>query len=71
MASCVALGVAVVGVRSAAAAAAKEVQAGENGDAKDGMKLDLGIKVEIPEMGKGKRYSECWIVGQVVKVEKA
>lgn len=52
LASCVALGVAVVGVKSAL---------------KDGDLEKLGIKIEIPGIGTGKRYHEAWIVGKVIK----
>jgi hypothetical protein len=50
LASCIALGIAVVGVKGALA--------GSDG---------LGIKVEVPGFGEGKRYHEGWVVGKVVK----
>lgn len=57
LASCVALGVAVVGVRNAV----KDKGIGK-----------LGIKVELPGMrseeGKAGRYSEGWVVGKVVNL---
>ena len=55
LASCVALGVAVAGVKDAVARNAK------------GDMQDLGIKVEIPEAGAGKRYTEGWVVVKVLK----
>lgn len=54
LASCVALGVAVVGVKDAVA----KRKEGEG----------LGIRVEIPEAGTGKRYAEGWVVVKVIKV---
>ncbi|KAF2118729.1 amino-acid N-acetyltransferas-like protein subunit Mak10 [Lophiotrema nucula] len=53
LASCVALGVAVAGVKAA-------VEEGEEG-------RELGIRFEIPGIGIGKRYAEGWVVGKVVK----
>lgn len=55
LASCVALGVAVVGVKSAV------------GSIERGEEKDIGIKVDIPVVGAGKRYAEGWVVGKVVK----
>jgi N-alpha-acetyltransferase 35, NatC auxiliary subunit len=52
LASCIALGVAVAGVKDAV----KNATGG-----------DLGIKAEIPEIGSGKRYAEGWAVAKVVK----
>ncbi|KAF2826351.1 amino-acid N-acetyltransferas-like protein subunit Mak10 [Ophiobolus disseminans] len=52
LASCVAAGVAVAGVKDAV------LKRGEEG---------LGVRVEIPESGEGKRYAEGWVVGRVVK----
>ncbi|KAH9883027.1 hypothetical protein J1614_000394 [Plenodomus biglobosus] len=56
LASCVALGIAVAGVKKAV------VGVGAKGG--EGM----GIKIEIPEAGQGKRYAEEWIVVKVVKL---
>ena len=53
LASCVALGVAVAGVKDAA----REVEDGGT----------VGVGVEIPGAGVGKRYAEGWIVGVVRK----
>ncbi|KAF1966440.1 hypothetical protein BU23DRAFT_560254 [Bimuria novae-zelandiae CBS 107.79] len=53
LASCVALGVAVAGLKSA-------VQSIEPGG-------KAGIKMELPEAGNGKRYVEGWVVGKVAK----
>ncbi|KAL6707119.1 N-alpha-acetyltransferase, non-catalitic subunit [Coniothyrium glycines] len=55
LASCVALGVAVAGVK--AAIVRKRSAVGR----------DLDIEVEIPESGAGKRYAEAWIVVKVVR----
>lgn len=55
LASCIALGVAVAGVKAAI------------GDGFWGEK-EVGIKVEVPEMGTGKRYAEAWVVGKVGKL---
>lgn len=49
LASCVALGVGIIGVKGALT------------------KETLGIKIEVPGFGAGKRYHESWIVGKVVK----
>ena len=54
LASCVALGVAIAGVKSKV-----------GGLAAGGVE-GLGVRAEIPEMGK--RYAEGWIVGKVVKL---
>ncbi|KAF1844838.1 Mak10-domain-containing protein [Cucurbitaria berberidis CBS 394.84] len=57
LASCIALGVAVAGVKGAVSktnAASSE---------------SLGIKVVIPESGAGKRYAEGWIVAKILKME--
>ncbi|KAF2688921.1 amino-acid N-acetyltransferas-like protein subunit Mak10 [Lentithecium fluviatile CBS 122367] len=59
LASCVALGVGVAGVKDAVGKA--------EGDADSGTGA-LGVKVEIPKVGEGKRYAEGWVVGKVVKV---
>lgn len=56
LASCIALGVAVAGIKNALLE--KDVQNGEN----------LGVKIEIPESEMGKRYSEGWIMVKVMKV---
>lgn len=56
LASCVALGVAVSGVKKAV----------EGWDGKD--RKGLGIKVEVPKSETGGRYNEGWVV---VKVSKA
>ncbi|KAF2129061.1 amino-acid N-acetyltransferas-like protein subunit Mak10 [Dothidotthia symphoricarpi CBS 119687] len=53
LASCIALGVAVAGVKNAVLK--KDIAAGE----------DMGIKVEVPEAGTGKRYAEGWVVAKV------
>ncbi|KAF2855203.1 amino-acid N-acetyltransferas-like protein subunit Mak10 [Plenodomus tracheiphilus IPT5] len=58
LASCIALGVAVAGVKSAVAGEGKDVER-EQG---------FGIRIEIPEAGVGKRYAEGWVVVKVVKV---
>jgi hypothetical protein len=57
LASCIALGVALAGVKDAVMKKGKEV----------GEIRDLGIKVEIPEAGVGKRYAEGWVVAKIVK----
>jgi hypothetical protein len=54
LASCVALGVAVAGVKEAVG--------------KMGEDRRLGVKVEVPESGGGKRYAEGWVVVRVVKM---
>lgn len=54
LASCVAAGVAVAGVKDAVVK-------------RNGEERGLGIKVEVPESGGGKRYSEGWVVVRVVK----
>ncbi|KAF2865661.1 Mak10 subunit, NatC N-terminal acetyltransferase-domain-containing protein [Massariosphaeria phaeospora] len=54
LASCVALGVAVAGVKSAVAGSS----GGEQGD------MSVGVRVELA----GKRYSEGWVVARVVKI---
>ena len=57
LASCVAAGVAVAGVKNAVKKKKKnEVE--ERG---------LGINVEVPESGVGTRYAEGWVVVKVVK----
>ncbi|KAF2652823.1 Mak10-domain-containing protein [Lophiostoma macrostomum CBS 122681] len=58
LASCVALGVAVVGLK-----------AGVGGVRVDGegRVKDVGVKVEIPVAETGRRYKEEWVVGKVVK----
>jgi hypothetical protein len=53
LASCVALGVAIAGVKRA------------SGEVKDGEKVDVGV--EIPKAGEGKRYAEGWVVGIVAQ----
>lgn len=58
VASCVALGVAAAGVRDAVR------RAGEGGDVRK-----LGVRAEIPESGRKKRYSEGWVVVKIVKEE--
>lgn len=58
LASCVALGVTVVGVRGAVAGADVGVEGRTSG---------LGVKVEIPGIGGG-RYADGWAVPKVVKV---
>ncbi|KAF2788904.1 amino-acid N-acetyltransferas-like protein subunit Mak10 [Melanomma pulvis-pyrius CBS 109.77] len=62
LASCVALGIAVAGVRSRVARSGggikMEVEMGVQG---------LGIGIEIPLMGTAKRYAEGWVVAKVVK----
>ncbi|KAF1936787.1 amino-acid N-acetyltransferas-like protein subunit Mak10 [Clathrospora elynae] len=55
LASCIALGVAVAGVKEAVSK--KDVAAGES----------LGIRVELPEAGTGKRYAEGWVVAKILK----
>lgn len=55
LASCIALGVAVAGVRDAVGK-----RGGEDEKA-------LGLKIEVPESGAGKRYAEGWVVVKVVK----
>jgi hypothetical protein len=55
LASCIALGVAVAGVKEAVMK--KDGGRGE----------ELGVKIEIPESGNGKRYAEGWVVVKVVK----
>lgn len=55
LASCVALGVAIAGVKDAVAE--KNTTIG----------TALGIKIEIPEPGTGNRYCDEWIVAKVVK----
>ncbi|KAI8943707.1 hypothetical protein NX059_001688 [Plenodomus lindquistii] len=57
LASCVALGVAVAGVKGVVVG--KGAGGGEEG---------LGVRVEVPEAGVGKRYDEGWVVVRVVKV---
>lgn len=54
LASCIALGVAVAGVKDA-------VMRTGDGD-------KVGVKVEVPESGVGKRYAEGWVVVKVLKV---
>src|SRR5690242_13967534 len=58
LASCVALGVAAAGVRDAVR------RGGEQGDVRR-----LGVRAEIPESGRKKRYAEGWVVVKVVKEE--
>jgi hypothetical protein len=53
LASCVALGVAVAGVKTAVT------------DVGDRQKVE--VEVEVPGVGKGKRYAEGWVVGVVSK----
>ncbi|EAT91344.2 hypothetical protein SNOG_01695 [Parastagonospora nodorum SN15] len=53
LASCIALGVAVAGVKDAV------MKAGEGGG--------VGVKIEVPESGAGKRYAEGWVVVKVAK----
>jgi hypothetical protein len=57
LASCIALGVAVAGVKDAVVKRGEDATAGE-----------LGVKVELPEAGGGKRYAEGWVVAKVTKV---
>jgi hypothetical protein len=59
LATCVALGLAVKGIKDGVAG---EAEAKAHADAAN------GIKVEVPEAGTGARYAEGWIVGKVVKV---
>jgi hypothetical protein len=53
LASCIALGVAVAGVKDAVM--------------KKGEEDNLAVKIEVPESGAGKRYAEGWIVVKVLK----
>jgi hypothetical protein len=53
LASCVALGVAVAGVKDAVG--------------KMGPDGKVGVRIEVPESGKGRRYAEGWVVVRVVK----
>jgi hypothetical protein len=53
LASCIALGVAVAGVKDAAM--------------KKGERNELGVKIEVPESGAGKRYAEGWVIVKVLK----
>jgi hypothetical protein len=53
LASCIALGVAIAGVKSAVT---KKTEG-----------FELGAKVEVPESGAGKRYAEGWVVVKVLK----
>jgi hypothetical protein len=53
LASCIALGVAVAGVKDAAL--------------KKGERNELGVKIEVPESGAGKRYAEGWVIVKVLK----
>ncbi|KAF2024721.1 amino-acid N-acetyltransferas-like protein subunit Mak10 [Setomelanomma holmii] len=57
LASCVALGVAVAGVKDAVGRKEESVSVREG----------LGVKVEVPESGMGKRYAEVWVVVKVLK----
>ncbi|KAH8726101.1 amino-acid N-acetyltransferase-like protein subunit Mak10 [Phaeosphaeriaceae sp. PMI808] len=54
LASCVALGIAISGVKGAVL---------KRGGKNEG----LGIKLEVPDSAVGKRYAEGWVVGKVVK----
>jgi hypothetical protein len=58
LASCVALGLAVTDIKD---------RIGEKGVVVDGAEDALGIRVEIPEAGVGKRYMDGWVVPKVVK----
>jgi len=58
VASCVALGLAVKGVKDGVVSAAAGSNEGE------GLVLGKGIRIEVPEAGK--RYSEGWIVPRVL-----
>jgi hypothetical protein len=53
LASCIALGVAVAGVKDAVM--------------KKGEGEKLAVKIEVPESGAGKRYAEGWVVVKVLK----
>jgi hypothetical protein len=59
LASCVALGLAVVGVRGAVAGA---------NVGREGWTSGLGVMIEVPEIGGGKRYADGWAVPKVLKV---
>ena len=56
LASCVALGVAVAGVKDTVTKKDTTAVGGS-----------LGVQVEIPESGAGKRYAESWIVVKIIK----
>ncbi|KAH7073635.1 amino-acid N-acetyltransferas-like protein subunit Mak10 [Paraphoma chrysanthemicola] len=60
VASCVALGIAVAGVKDAVG---RMKEGGGDGSTKG----RLGIKLEVPESGCGKRYADGWIVVKVLK----
>jgi hypothetical protein len=53
LASCIALGVAIAGVKSVVT--------------KKGKGEELGVKIEVPESGVGKRYAEGWVVVKILK----
>ena len=57
LASCIALGVAVACVKECVTKKTADIH------------QDLGLKVEVPESGSGKRYAEGWVVIKVFKVE--
>jgi hypothetical protein len=60
LASCIALGVAVVGLKAGVSNLTVD-------GARKGKVEGLDVKVEIPGIGTGKRYKEEWVVGKVVK----
>lgn len=55
LASCIALGVAIAGIKGAVA---------KNEGLESG---SLGIKADVPDAGGGKRYAEGWVVVKIVK----
>ncbi|CAO2648320.1 Nn.00g075870.m01.CDS01 [Neocucurbitaria sp. VM-36] len=59
LASCIALGIAVAGVRDAVL---KKEDGFAGGDGEG-----LGVRIQVPESGMGKRYAEGWIVVKVLK----
>ncbi|CBX97049.1 hypothetical protein IAQ61_008005 [Plenodomus lingam] len=61
LASCVALGIAIAGVKKAVARRGR----GENEDPRA---LAKGLQVEVPEAGSGKRYAEGWVVVKIAKI---
>ncbi|KAH7117610.1 amino-acid N-acetyltransferase-like protein subunit Mak10 [Dendryphion nanum] len=65
LASCVALGVAVVGVREGMRGGGVGANIGEGEEWKE---VGRRIKVEIPVMVTGKRYAEGWVVPRVSKI---
>jgi hypothetical protein len=62
LATCVALGLAVTGIKDAIMGEG----VGTDTDSKED--VGKGFNVEIPEAETGKRYAEGWIVGRVVKL---